>query len=82
MPMMIAARSVLILVSIVFHSGSADLSDSVRTVQGLGGGGILSSTDIILSDIVPLRERGAYYGSTWSRLPFPHPSIYFPGQEC
>lgn len=33
-----------------------------RTVQGLGGGGIASLCQIILSDMVPLRERGLYTG--------------------
>ncbi|KZT52010.1 iron permease [Calocera cornea HHB12733] len=33
-----------------------------RTVQGLGGGGILSLTEIIVADLVPLRERGVFQG--------------------
>ncbi|KAF8587989.1 iron permease [Ramaria rubella] len=33
-----------------------------RTVQGLGGGGLASLTQIILSDLVPLRERGMFNG--------------------
>lgn len=33
-----------------------------RTVQGLGGGGILSFNSIILGDLVPLKERGLYAG--------------------
>ncbi|GJJ10987.1 hypothetical protein Clacol_005216 [Clathrus columnatus] len=40
-----------------------------RTVQGMGGGGILSFSAIILADLVPLRERGifaALFGLTWS----------------
>lgn len=40
-----------------------------RTVQGLGGGGILIMTDIIIVDMVPLIERGAFYGivgSVWA----------------
>ena len=31
-----------------------------RTVQGLGGGAILSYSSIILGDLVPLEERGIY----------------------
>jgi MFS family permease len=31
-------------------------------IQGMGGGGILSLTQIILSDLVPLRERGIFNG--------------------
>ncbi|KAJ3543934.1 hypothetical protein NM688_g5798 [Phlebia brevispora] len=39
-----------------------------RAVQGMGGGGILSITSIIVSDLVPLKERGLYnglIGLTW-----------------
>ena len=31
-------------------------------MQGLGGGGIQTLTNIITSDLVPLAERGAYQG--------------------
>ncbi|KMU77146.1 drug resistance transporter [Coccidioides immitis RMSCC 3703] len=31
-----------------------------RTVQGIGGGGIGTLVDIIISDLVPMRERGKY----------------------
>ena len=31
-------------------------------VQGIGAGGIMSLTQIILSDIVPLQERGTFNG--------------------
>jgi len=33
-----------------------------RTIQGIGGGGIFSLTDVIVTDLVPLRQRGAYLG--------------------
>ncbi|KAA1466884.1 MFS general substrate transporter [Dentipellis sp. KUC8613] len=33
-----------------------------RTIQGVGGGGIAALSQIILSDLVPLRERGAFSG--------------------
>lgn len=32
----------------------------VLAVQGAGGGGILAITSIIVSDLVPLRERALY----------------------
>ncbi|KAH8823750.1 major facilitator superfamily domain-containing protein [Flagelloscypha sp. PMI_526] len=35
---------------------------AARTVQGIGGGGILNLSDIIISDLVPLSERGTYQG--------------------
>ncbi|RUP45242.1 hypothetical protein BC936DRAFT_148437 [Jimgerdemannia flammicorona] len=34
------------------------------TIQGLGGGGIMSSIMVIISQIVPMRERGRYQGIT------------------
>ncbi|KAJ7616691.1 major facilitator superfamily domain-containing protein [Mycena polygramma] len=33
-----------------------------RAVQGIGGGGILTLTQILLADLVPLSERGMYQG--------------------
>ncbi|KAH8824449.1 major facilitator superfamily domain-containing protein [Flagelloscypha sp. PMI_526] len=42
---------------------------AARTVQGVGSGGILSLSEIIVSDLVPLVERGAYQGFlilTWA----------------
>ena len=32
-----------------------------RSIQGTGGGGILSLSEIIITDIVPLRQRGNYF---------------------
>ncbi|GAA6021982.1 hypothetical protein JCM10207_002393, partial [Rhodosporidiobolus poonsookiae] len=40
-----------------------------RSIQGAGGGIIFAITEVILSDIVPLAERGAYQGAfsaTWT----------------
>lgn len=39
-----------------------------RGVQGAGGGGILQLTQIVISDIIPLQDRGKYsglIGATW-----------------
>ena len=33
-----------------------------RTIQGVGAGGILTLAEIIITDIVPLRQRGVYFG--------------------
>jgi MFS family permease len=33
-----------------------------RCVQGIGGGGIIALTEIIVTDLVPLRLRGEYFG--------------------
>ncbi|KAL8279315.1 hypothetical protein RQP46_008352 [Phenoliferia psychrophenolica] len=41
---------------------------ALRGIQGIGGGGILQVTQIVISDIVPLHRRGAYsggIGATW-----------------
>ncbi|KAJ5198036.1 uncharacterized protein N7498_007153 [Penicillium cinerascens] len=32
-----------------------------RTVQGLGGGGIVSLTTVLITDLAPLRDRGRFY---------------------
>ncbi|KAI9056773.1 iron permease [Trametes sanguinea] len=42
---------------------------AARTVQGVGGGGIINLASIITSDLVPLAERGVYQGFlvlTWA----------------
>lgn len=33
-----------------------------RAIQGIGGGGVLSMNLIILSDLIPLRQRAQYQG--------------------
>lgn len=40
-----------------------------RTIQGIGGGGIISLTEVLITDLVPLRERGKWFGFqslTWA----------------
>jgi MFS family permease len=40
-----------------------------RTVQGVGGGGIIALSEIIVTDLIPLRYRGQYFGilsAMWS----------------
>ncbi len=40
-----------------------------RAIQGVGGGGVVALTDIVITDIVPLRLRGNYVGiisSQWA----------------
>ena len=40
-----------------------------RSVQGVGGGGIIALSEVIVTDIVPLRLRGQYFGilsAMWS----------------
>jgi MFS family permease len=33
-----------------------------RTVQGIGAGGFITMTEIIVTDLVPLRQRGKWFG--------------------
>lgn len=33
-----------------------------RSIQGIGGGGVISLTEVLITDLVPLRERGKYFG--------------------
>ena len=40
-----------------------------RSIQGVGGGGIIALSEVIVTDLVPLRLRGKYFGilsSMWS----------------
>ncbi len=39
-----------------------DLLLAGRTVQGIGGGGIIVLTQVIICDLVPLRLRGQWFG--------------------
>lgn len=63
-------RQQLLLISLIFFSLGAALCafshDFVlflagRSVQGIGGGGIITMGQIIFSDIVPLRQRPKYF---------------------
>lgn len=40
-----------------------------RSIQGVGGGGIICLTEIVVTDLVPLRERGKWFSlfsAMWS----------------
>jgi MFS family permease len=40
-----------------------------RSIQGVSGGGIISLSEVIITDLVPLRWRGQYFGilsAMWS----------------
>jgi EmrB/QacA subfamily drug resistance transporter len=63
-------KPVLQTATIIFLIGSAlcGLSQNMtqlilfRAIQGLGGGGLMVSTQAVIGDIVPPRERGRYQG--------------------
>ncbi|KAF7310094.1 Iron permease [Mycena indigotica] len=64
-------RRVVVLFSILFFAIGSALSGAAqnmnmliaaRTVQGVGGGGILALSEILVADLVPLAERGIYQG--------------------
>lgn len=49
-----------IIVSSVAHDFAVMLVG--RTIQGIGGGGIILLNDVVITDLVPMRLRGAYFG--------------------
>ncbi|OCH88842.1 MFS general substrate transporter [Obba rivulosa] len=70
-------RPVMLTTLLLFITGSAiggaaqsmDMLIVGRAIQGSGAGGIYALTQIILSDMVTLQERGAYsglFGLTWA----------------
>lgn len=65
---------------------------AARTIQGVGGGGIITLGEIIICDLLPLRERGQYtgllagtyaigtiIGRKWSQL---YDIVYTDNQSC
>ncbi|KAI4120737.1 MAG: hypothetical protein LQ338_006803 [Usnochroma carphineum] len=71
-------RKYLVLLSLVLFTAGAIVAAVAknfltilvgRTVQGCGGGGIISLSEILITDLVPLRERGkwfGYQGAVWA----------------
>ena len=63
-------KPILIASILLFAIGSALCGAAVnsklllsgRVVQGIGGGAIVNLSDIILGDLVPLRDRGFFFG--------------------
>lgn len=73
----ITGRKWILYPSIVIFMVSSALCGAAQSIlwlciargfQGIGGGGILQTTQIIVTDIVPLAKRGKYggiIGATW-----------------
>ncbi|KAJ7784904.1 major facilitator superfamily domain-containing protein [Mycena maculata] len=78
-PVMLGALFCFALGSVL--CGAAPTMDFLiagRTVQGLGAGGLTSLTQIILSDLVPLRDRGTFnglLGLAWAIAGFTGPVV-------
>ena len=53
------------MVGIIISSLAHDFTVMLvgRTIQGIGGGGIILLNDVIITDLVPMRLRGAYFGA-------------------
>jgi MFS family permease len=55
---------VCFLIGIIISAVANDFTAMLvgRTTQGIGGGGIILMNDILITDLVPLRLRGPYFG--------------------
>ncbi|OQE07064.1 hypothetical protein PENVUL_c015G03746 [Penicillium vulpinum] len=74
----IFGRRPMIMISLIFFCVGAIISAIAnnftymligRSIQGVGGGGIISLSEVIITDLVPLRWRGQYFGilsAMWS----------------
>lgn len=62
-PLLLAANAAFMAGSLVAGlAHSAAMLIAGRTLQGLGGGGIVIMVSIIIADLFPLPERAKYYG--------------------
>ncbi|RMZ66912.1 major facilitator superfamily transporter [Pyrenophora seminiperda CCB06] len=63
-------KPILLVTNVIFFVGSLLAGVSVnmnmliasRVIQGIGGGGLITLVNIIISDIFSVRDRGAYFG--------------------
>ncbi|PVI03722.1 multidrug resistance protein fnx1 [Periconia macrospinosa] len=63
-------KPILLVTNAIFFVGSLLAGVSVnmnmliaaRVIQGIGGGGLIVLVNICISDLFPMRERGAYFG--------------------
>ena len=67
--MMLIALVLFLVGAIVCGTSTSFLSLLLgRSIQGVGGGGIIVLIEIIITDLVPLRLRGQYFGFIGSML--------------
>ena len=74
----IFGRKPLVMVALVFFLIGAIVAATSnsfgpllvgRSLQGVGGGGLIALTEILVTDLVPLRQRGQWFGiisAMWS----------------
>ena len=74
----IFGRRPMIMISLIFFCVGAIIAAIAnnftymligRSIQGVGGGGLISLSEVIITDLVPLRWRGQYFGilsAMWS----------------
>ncbi|KNG83442.1 hypothetical protein ANOM_008034 [Aspergillus nomiae NRRL 13137] len=64
-------RRIFIFLAIIFFSVGALVAGTAhhifrlllgRSLQGVGGGGLITLTGVMIADFVPLKERGKYFG--------------------
>src|SRR3982074_874126 len=68
-PLMLTALLFFLVGTIVAGTSTDFLRMLVgRSIQGIGGGGVIALTEIIVTDLVPLRLRGQYFGILGSML--------------
>nr|POF20005.1 efflux pump fus6 [Quercus suber] len=61
--MILAANIIFMIGSLVAAlSNSIGMLIAARAVQGLGAGGLIILSNILIGDLFPLRDRGKYYG--------------------
>ncbi|KAI6091045.1 major facilitator superfamily domain-containing protein [Hypoxylon rubiginosum] len=63
MPVLLAC-TLLFLVGIILAAVAKEFTLMFvgRAIQGVGGGGVILLNDIIITDLVPMRQRGQYFG--------------------
>jgi MFS family permease len=62
-------RLILIAALVIFAAGSVacavarnyTVMIAGRTIQGIGGGGVIGLTTVVITDLVPLRNRARFY---------------------